>query len=77
MSVYNKKELLACGECVNFRRHYSLDGERYYALQFGHCVFPRCKDRREDQTCPRWEARVIPVPPASAAGPETPPAGGR
>ena len=77
MPVYHKTELSACGDCAHFRRHYIFDGERYFALQFGHCVFPRCKDRREDQTCPHWEARVSPSPPASAAGPETPPEEGR
>lgn len=75
MPVYNKKSLQTCGACAHFRRHYVLRDGKYFPLAYGHCVFPRRKDRAEGQSCPRWA--VSSGPPASAAGPETPPAAGR
>lgn len=34
-----------CGGCVCFFRHYIRDGRRYRPLPFGHCIYPRLKQR--------------------------------
>ena len=47
-----------CGTCAHFYKHYIKRGKRYYPLIFGHCVFPRFKDRKETDHCPYWTART-------------------
>ena len=38
--------LKQCGICKHFRRHYIKRGKNYYiALDMGHCIHPRLKDR--------------------------------
>ena len=48
-------EKKCCGTCVHYRQHYILsDCGRPFPLWYRHCVFPRLKDRRPDETCPHW-----------------------
>ena len=50
-----------CGGCKYFRQHYvKLPSEYYVRIEYGHCVYPRLKKRREDETCPHWEAAATP-----------------
>lgn len=55
MALYSKQDEKTCGGCVHFRMHYIKDEDgNFYPLRFGHCTFPRIKDRAEGQTCPHW-----------------------
>ena len=47
-----------CGNCAYFRRHYVKIRGRYDPLHLGHCVYPRLKDRPDDEHCPHW----VPAP---------------
>lgn len=57
MPLYPKVSDITCGSCTHFCRHYVKDRSRYFPLTFGHCVYLRTKDRREDGACPAWRAR--------------------
>lgn len=57
MKLYEKNPVDCCGNCVHFRRHYVLRDGYYMPLLYGHCVFPRLKDRREDGTCPHFKSQ--------------------
>ena len=48
-----------CGNCAHFRLHYiRLAKGRYHALRYGHCVYPRRKQREAFRpACPHWKAR--------------------
>lgn len=46
-----------CKHCRHFRQHYIRFGWRYEPVNCGHCVYPRRKTRRPDDTCARWTAR--------------------
>ena len=37
-----------CKTCKHFRQHYIKRGKRYWEVNDGHCVFPRCKLRKPD-----------------------------
>lgn len=52
-----------CGNCAYFRRHYVKRQGRYEPLHLGHCVFPRLKDRPDDEHCSHW----VPAPDDPAA----------
>ena len=55
MSPYHSQLAAVCGDCAHFRRHYiKWDEDRYVPLHLGHCVFPRLKDRREEEHCIHW-----------------------
>lgn len=54
-SRYVVVEKECCGTCVHYRQHYILsDRCKPQPLRYGHCVFPRLKDRKPDETCPHW-----------------------
>ena len=49
-----------CKGCKHFRLHYVKWGNLgYRELDLGHCVYPRLKNRRTDETCPHWTPREI------------------
>ena len=54
-----------CGSCAYFHRHYGKRKDTYFPLNLGHCVYPRLKDRRDDERCPHWR-------PADGPGAEAP-----
>ena len=65
MAIYEKRDDIYCGSCGHFTRHYVWyvppcppDAGRFMPLGVGHCVSPRIKDRREDQSCPLWVPRA-------------------
>jgi len=58
----SKPAVNTCGACENFVRHYikrtNAKGERYSAIDFGHCTKPRVKDRSvRDKACERWQGK--------------------
>ena len=54
-SRYVVVEQECCGTCVHYRQHYILSEQgRPWPLWYGHCVFPRLKARKPDETCPHW-----------------------
>ena len=53
MSADKRRDDVYCGSCGHFVRHYVWWFGRFSPLHTGHCVHPRIKDRREDQSCPR------------------------
>ena len=55
LAKYKIIQASTCGTCAHFRRHYVLrDDDWFFPLDYGHCVYPRCKKREPDQTCPHW-----------------------
>ncbi len=47
-----------CRDCKHFRLHYVKAGGSYLAIEEGHCVHPRLKDRAaETPACQRWAKR--------------------
>ena len=58
MPLYHKCLVSECGNCAYFRRHYILVSDtRFEPLRYGHCVFPRLKDREVTQTCAHWKGK--------------------
>lgn len=53
---YELVEGFVCGTCKYYCQHYIRwkDEKRFSALDHGHCIYPRVKNRRPDQTCPHW-----------------------
>ena len=50
---YQQDEI--CGGCVHFFRHYTKFSEScYLPTCFGHCTYPRIKERQMDEHCPHW-----------------------
>lgn len=51
--------LLTCRNCKHFVRHYiRYKRGNYCAIDFGHCVYPRIKDRSIDTpACVHFKAR--------------------
>ena len=71
MPVYEKRSHASCGTCGHFRRHYIWLPGQFSPLGVGHCVHPRAKDRREDQSCPLWVPRSPEQdPPTDAKAPD-------
>lgn len=53
MKGYEALPVEQCGACAHFRRHYiRCEGDHYYPISYGHCVFPRIKKRREENAVP-------------------------
>lgn len=49
-----------CQTCKHFREHYVKVGDHYRLIDDGHCVFPRCKMRRNyTPACPHYAEREI------------------
>lgn len=48
-----------CGSCTHFYMHYvRFENGRYIPIDFGHCVFPRIKDRDADtKACKYYEVK--------------------
>ena len=47
-----------CKEYVHFRQHYIKFGYRYAPIHYGHCVYPRLKNREGDTAaCLHFRAR--------------------
>lgn len=48
-----------CGTCKHYRQHYvrSRGVGWFMPIHYGHCVYPRNKQREPGQTCPHWTAR--------------------
>lgn len=61
MTLYQKEYAgqKVCCTCVHFCQHYSYgESPKRYRLVFaGHCIYPRIKFRRPDQSCERWRGR--------------------
>lgn len=52
-----------CGSCEYFYRHYGRSGRgRYAPLWCGHCVHPRLKNRRIEESCPNWSPKQPKAP---------------
>lgn len=48
-----------CGSCWYFRVHYVERDGRFWPIQEGHCVYPRCKPRTYDTpACSRWQRKM-------------------
>ena len=61
MKGYTIQEAKICGNCAHFRLHYVRCQEDFYLpLRRGHCVHPRRKRRRSEETCPLWEPKNAP-----------------
>ncbi len=57
MKGYEALPVERCGTCAHFRRHYArFEGDSYFPLSYGHCVFPGRKKRRAEERCPHWSA---------------------
>lgn len=39
-----------CKTCQHFHQHYHIDAQSYSTVHCGHCVRPRMKHRKPDQT---------------------------
>ena len=59
MKGYTIQEAKICGNCAHFRLHY-VRWDFYLPLRCGHCVHPRRKRRRAEETCPLWEPKKAP-----------------
>lgn len=60
-----KMQIPICKNCEHFHPHFyiSTDCTRGYNFRFGkmhlgHCSYPRCKDRKETDSCQHYKARV-------------------
>ncbi len=55
---YEIVEGLCCGTCYYYKQHYVQWGgpNRFSALSYGHCTYPRMKVREPHQTCEHWRA---------------------
>ena len=54
------KEVAICANCTHFHQHYVRDGTGYGLYQYiptpyGHCVFPRMKNRNAYDTCKHFK----------------------
>ena len=49
-----------CGTCLHFRQHYIKWGKGFMAQDWGHCKYPRLKDRDVEAVCKHWAARAEP-----------------
>lgn len=69
MKGYEALPVEQCGNCKHFRRHYiRCEGDHYYPISYGHCVFPRIKKRREEERCPHWSPAEGSAEPSRAGG---------
>lgn len=51
-----------CGNCIYFRQHYILEVERCTAINCGHCIYPRLKNRKPgSEACANYSARTTPL----------------
>lgn len=57
MNDHTASDDLVCRNCRHFRQHYIQLGRRYVTTNCGHCVYPRLKSRRPDDSCARWALR--------------------
>lgn len=46
-----------CCTCGHYCQHYRKGKRKYFPVGWGHCVEPRIKPRRPEQTCEHWTAR--------------------
>ncbi len=46
-----------CCTCAHYYQHYRKGKKGYFEVNCGHCVFPRLKGRRPDQSCEHWEEK--------------------
>lgn len=51
-------ENLTCETCRHFCRHFVYIEKRYQEVPFGHCIFPRLKQRRSNTpACAHYQPR--------------------
>ena len=53
---------LTCRTCVHFKQHYVVDDQRCVMTDWGHCAYPRSRQKRPDtKACAHYEERTEPV----------------
>lgn len=69
-------EDVCCGRCEHFVQHYIIDPihmygrEHYTAINYGHCTYPRLKQRRVEQKCAHFSERRREEPMQAASAEE-------
>lgn len=43
-----------CCTCTHYQQHYYRAKKQYREVYCGHCIKPRLKQRKPDQTCQLW-----------------------
>ncbi len=53
---YEKMPAKVCGNCLYFCRHFiQYPGLKdFYAIDYGHCIYPRMKPRMAGESCPHF-----------------------
>lgn len=44
-----------CCTCVHYQQHYYRGKKQYHEVYRGHCMVPRVKTRKPDQSCKFWK----------------------
>ena len=57
--MYEIKEMEdVCANCQHFIQHYhKYSNFDYVAVNCGHCIYPRVKDRKPSETCDNFNSR--------------------
>ena len=57
INIEDKEEV--CANCKHYNLHYvNMQGQfgiGFMPINYGHCVFPRVKDRKPSDTCDKFE----------------------
>ena len=51
-----------CVNCQHFHQHYIRDGKGHVAVECGHCVEPRIKNREPWDSCQHFTPKVASAP---------------
>lgn len=54
MKEYEIVQDPTCRTCQYFHEHYVRMGAQYLPLYYGHCCYPRVKNRYDHQVCRYW-----------------------
>lgn len=61
MKEYEIVQEPICRTCQYYHEHYVHMGNHYHELFYGHCCYPRIKNRYDHQTCRYWTPNPEPV----------------
>ncbi len=51
------RDVPMCANCEHFYQHYIKQGTDYHPLSFGHCAYPRMKDRDTFDLCEHFTSK--------------------
>jgi|GEM_PF-1464547 len=54
-------DVRCCANCEHYHKHfiYIEDSDHYKSFGKGHCVYPRVKDRADNDYCPHWSGKGV------------------